>query len=514
MPQLETVFSDLNQPEERKVAALDIGSNSFHLVVARIVSGSVQILHRVKQKVRLADGLDANNLLDDAAIERGLETLGIVADSLKGFSPDSVRIVATHTLRRATNARQFIRAARTVLPYPIEVISGAEEARLIYLGVAHTNHDEGQRLVVDIGGGSTECIIGEGFQPMLLRSMQMGCVSYTNCYFPDGELKAKAFNRAITAARQQLEMVEKKYLQLGWQTAIGTSGTIKTIAMLCKEIGDVTKDNWITSKGLKKLIKECCDKGHVDKLSFTELAEERRPVFAAGLAILSAIFDALDIKEMEYSPAALREGVLYEMEDRLAHQDIRERTADSLAARYQVDIEQAKRVLATTLHIYQQIAHDWQIETEELRSMLAWAALLHEVGLQIHTRGVQRHSAYILQNVELPGFNQEQQNLLATLVRFHRKKIRIEELPEFTEYSQTQVIQLLFCLRLGVLLNIKRQDDFVPELELKLIKKAPVIAFPEQWLESKPLINADLLREAEYQSAVGIKLTVEEQNTH
>ena len=208
MTQHETVLSSVESRETNKVAALDIGSNSFHLVVARIVAGSVQILHRVKQKVRLAEGLDENNVLSEEAMERGLNMLRVIAESLRGFEPDSVRIVATHTLRKAVNARDFINQAKEILPYPVEVISGVEEARLIYSGVAHTNHADGQQLVVDIGGGSTEFVIGKGFKPLLCRSLQMGCVSYTQRFFPDGELKGKSFDRAITAAAQELEMID------------------------------------------------------------------------------------------------------------------------------------------------------------------------------------------------------------------------------------------------------------------------------------------------------------------
>ena len=228
-------FASVESREASKVAALDIGSNSFHLVVARIVAGSVQILHRVKQKVRLAEGLNEDNVLQGEAKQRGLDTLKIIADSLKGFEPDSVRIVATHTLRRAVNAKEFIEEALQVLPYPIEVISGTEEARLIYSGVAHTNHDAGKRLVVDIGGGSTEFIIGEGLSPLLLRSLQMGCVSYTQRFFANGELKAKAFDKAIIAAEQEMEPIEERYRRLGWQRCIGTSGTIKAIYNLVQQ---------------------------------------------------------------------------------------------------------------------------------------------------------------------------------------------------------------------------------------------------------------------------------------
>jgi exopolyphosphatase/guanosine-5'-triphosphate,3'-diphosphate pyrophosphatase len=507
MTDLDATFNDLDTRSVTKVAALDLGSNSFHLVVARIVSGSVQILHRVKQKVRMADGLDNDGILSEEAMQRGLDALVVMAESMQGFAPDSVRIVGTHTLRKAINAKTFIKAARNILPYPIEIISGPEEARLIYLGVAHTNHAEGQSLVVDIGGGSTEFVIGEGFNTKLLRSLQMGCVSYNLRFFKQGELKNKAFDKAITAAQQELELIERKYRLLGWQQVIGCSGTIKTIMDIVQQQSKKTSEQPITLSDLRQLIKQCCAFGHADKLNFEGLTEDRRYVFAAGLAILTAIFKSLEINEMLFSPAALREGVIYEMEERLTHTDIRQRTAESLATRYDVDTEQAKRVLATTQSLYEACKQNWDIRDNELKSMLGWAALLHEVGLQINSRGVQRHSAYILQFVDMPGFNQEQQNLLATLVRFQRKKIKLGEFTEFSQYSSEQIYKLVALLRMGILLNIKRQDEILPQMDVKADKKGWHLSFPQDWLEQKPIFIADLESEADYMQSLGMTLS-------
>jgi len=504
-----STFTNVENREVTKVAALDIGSNSFHLVVARIVDGSVQILHRVKQKVRLAEGLNEHNVLEGEAKQRGLDTLKIIADSLKGFEPDSVRIVGTYTLRKAVNAKEFIEEALQILPYPIEVISGTEEARLIYSGVAHTNHDAGKRLVVDIGGGSTEFIIGEGLSPLLLRSLQMGCVSYTQRFFPDGELSAKAFKKAITAAEQEMEPIEDRYRRMGWQRCIGTSGTIKAILgliQLGKKEGE--HEEPVTLKALKALKNQFIEAGHVDKLTYPLLSEERRPVIPAGLCVLIGLFKALRIESLEYSPAALREGVLYQMEDDLHNSDIRSRTANSLATRYAVDIAQAKMVLNTTFSLFNHCQKTWKLDHQDYRSILGWAALLHEVGLQINTQGVQRHSAYILQNADLPGFNQAQQDLLATLVRFHRKKIKPSQIPSFPQYRKEDVYRLIVLLRLGVLLNIKRQEDFLPEFVVAVEKSKLSLAFPPEWLPSKPIMTADLEREKDYQAAVGIALNV------
>ncbi|GGD65969.1 exopolyphosphatase [Lacimicrobium alkaliphilum] len=508
MNQLDTAFNDIEVRDTTHVAALDLGSNSFHLIVARINAGSVQILHKVKQKVRLAEGLDEKDILSHEAMDRGIETLQQFADSLRGFNPDSVRIVATHTLRQARNANVFIKAARKVLAYPVEIIAGIEEARLIYQGVAHTSENSGKRLVMDIGGGSTEFIIGEGFTPLLLRSLQMGCVNYTQRYFTRSELRPKAFHKARLAAGQELEMIQRRFRKLAWDQCIGTSGTIKTIVSIAEEIDPQAKPGTVNLSQIETIIKRCCEAGQYSLLPFKSLSEERAPVFAAGLAILAASFDSLNITELVFSPSALREGVIYEMEDRLEHDDIRERTADSLATRYDVDTDHARRVLQTTLEIYQQVASDWCLQTTELQQLLGWAALLHEVGLQINSRRVQHHSGYILQNAELPGFNQQQQDLLATLVRFHRKKVRTNELPEFIEYSNEQVLKLICILQLGVLLNIRRQDDFLPEISAQAKQDKLILEFDQHWLQNSPLVLADLELEAEYMRGCGIRLVV------
>ncbi|MDM7861862.1 exopolyphosphatase [Alteromonas sp. ASW11-36] len=491
----ENVLDEVEVREAERVAALDLGSNSFHLVVARIVAGSVQIVHRVKQKVRLADGL-VDGKLTAEAIQRGVDTLKVIAESLKGFETHSVRIVATHTLRKARNAHVFLYQARQVIPYPIEIISGTEEARLIYSGVAHTSHSEGRRLVVDIGGGSTEFVIGEGFEPKLLRSLQMGCVSYTRRFFANGELTEYNFSKAITAAQQALEMIDNRYRSLGWQACVGTSGTIKSIIALCQESPD--KESPVTLKQLKQLRRDCLAAKTIDALNFEGLSEDRRPVFAGGLAILIAIFKSLHIDSMEFSQAALREGVLYQMSESLEHNDIRTRTIQSLAVRYDVDTQQANLVHATALALFDACASEWQITDLALRSMLAWAALIHEVGLQINSRGVQRHGAYIMQNVDMPGFNQEEQLLLATLVRFQRKKIRVDDIPEFGLFSARQVQQLIVLMRLAVLLNIKRQEGFLPDVDFGCQGDALSVQFPPNWLDDKPIFSADLEQETQH----------------
>jgi len=506
MTEIETAFDDLEQRDSSKIAVLDIGSNSFHLVVVRIISGTVQTLHKLKQKVRLAEGLSEEGYLSEEAIRRGLETLKTFEKSISGFEPDSVRIVATYTLRKARNAHKFIKAARKIISYPVEIISGQEEARLIYNGVAHTNTLDGNTLVVDIGGGSTEFALGEKLQPKVLRSLDMGCVSYTQRFFKDGGLTQKRFDSAITAAQQQLEKIEDPFGKIGWQQCIGTSGSIESmISMYCDD-PDFCCHN-LTLEQLEDLMAYCIKRGEITRLELGEINELRTQVFPAGLAIMIAIFRSLKVQQLNYVTSALREGVIYEMDDSLRHNDIRERSVQSLAIRYDVDAQQANLVLDSCFNLYEQVKEDWQLQDNRVRALLGWAALLHEIGLHIHSRGVQKHSFYILQHADLHGFNAEQQAFLAMLTRFHRKKIRLAEIPELTQFRQIELLQCLIILRLSVLLNIKRQDNFVPEIEMEVDDHSISLAFPDEWLAQHPVIKADLEQEQEYLVNIGFKLS-------
>jgi len=505
---LSHAFAGVESRDANLYAALDIGSNSFHLVIARMLAGSMQIVQKVKHKVRLADGLDDKQILSDDAIQRGIATLQSMAESMQGLDPAHVRVVATHTLRRAKNAREFLRQAKAVFPFRIEIISGPEEARLIYGGIANTTQTEGKRLVVDIGGGSTEFALGADFAPLVCKSVQMGCVSYQQRFFEDGEITSKRFNRAVTAARQEVELVVNNLKRHKWETSIGASGTIRAISAVIAGVQELESEVSITFEDLSKLIKTCVEKGHADKLDFTGLTEDRRPVFAAGLSILYAVFKSLSLKQMQTSSAALREGVLYEIQNDDNRSDIRERTAQSLATRYDVDTQYAQKVWSNCLAIYEKVYVAWDIDDLELRHLLEWSALLHEVGLQINSRGVQRHSSYIIEQSDLPGFSQEQQKLISILVRFHRKKIKLTEIPTFANYSEKRVYALLCVLRLGVLLNINRQETMLPEFTIAASKGSIALAFPADWFDSSPLLLADIYQEAAYLESTDIVLTV------
>lgn len=490
----------------RDIAAIDLGSNSFHMVVARVVDEDLQLISRHKQRVHLADGLDHEMNLSHSAMERGLECLAMFAERLQGFDPDNVRIAATHTLRQARNAHLFLQRAKQVLPFPIEIIPGEEEARLIYLGVAHTQLEVSSKLVVDIGGGSTELIIGNDFEPELLNSKQMGCVNFTSRFFANGKITKKNINKAITACEQKLESIASSYRKKGWQIAYGSSGSIKAIREVLIGIG--FEDGLITLNRLSTLIEMLCSFDSIDDIQLQGLSDERKPVFTAGVAILTAIFQTLKLSEMHYSDGALREGLLYEMESGFARSDLRMRTTENLAKKHLVDLEHAARVKGLASDLLEQTHKALGIKRDsELANLLQWAALLHEVGLSISLRGFHRHTAYILQHTNMPGFNSEQQLLLASLTRYQRKSLKLTELPDFHLYSREQVINLIRLLRLAILINGQRNDDPLPEFTLEVNHDHWSLKGKEKdWLENNKLLSADLQSEQERWSQVNWKL--------
>ncbi|MDX1805078.1 MAG: exopolyphosphatase, partial [Alcanivorax sp.] len=411
------------------LAAIDLGSNSFHMVVARQAQGEVQLLDGLSEKVQLGAGLDKDNCLDEAAQQRALDCLGRFAQRIAGIPRGSVRVVGTNTLRLARNARQFIRCAEAVLGHDIDIVAGREEARLIYLGVAHTLADDaGRRLVVDIGGGSTELIIGERFESTETESLHMGCVSFARRFFASGEITEKGFDRAVTAVRQEVLSIHANYRRQGWQQAVGASGTIKAISQVCVDNG--WSEAGITMEALKKARKRVIKAGHADKLDLKGLREDRKPIFASGLSILYGIFEQLELAHMEVSSGALREGLLYDLLGRFGHEDVRERSIQALMNRHHVERSQAERVCATAELLYRQVAGDWRIDDDALLDTLRWGALLHEVGLAVSHSQFHKHGAYLVTNSDLPGFSRQEQQAVALLVRGHRRKVPLSLLQE------------------------------------------------------------------------------------
>jgi len=490
-------------PEETPLAAIDLGSNSFHMLVARPENGQLAVIDRLREMVRLAAGLGPDGDLDAAARDRALACLERFGQRLRGMPSGTVRVVGTNTLRKARNAGAFLDAAEAALGHPIEVIAGREEARLIYLGVAHSLPEpEGKRLVVDIGGGSTELILGDGFQPQRMDSLYMGCVSASRAHFPEGRLSREGWEAARLAARLELEPVAAVYRR-GWASVVGASGTIKAVAQTAQAAGWC--ETGITRPALKQLRKALLKAEHVDDLDLPGLKDERRPVFPGGLAVLDALFEDLGLETMEVSDGALREGLLYDLMGRIAHEDVRERTIDGLAARFGVDREQAERVEATAYSLYEKVAEPWGLDDEESANLLAWAARLHEIGLAVAYSQYHRHGAYLLANADLPGFSRPEQLRLAALVRAHRRKFPkavFKDLPGEGKRDR----RLAAPLRLAALLYRNRTDTPLPAIGVEAEGKRLNLRFPEGWLAEHPLTVADLEQEAGYLEAAGVEL--------
>lgn len=502
------MFDEAQQEKSELYAALDMGSNSFHLVVARVVSGSVQVVSKVKQKVRLAEGLDDNNVLSKEAISRGVNVLESMKDALHGVDPNAIRIVATHTLRRAKNTRKFLKQAHKVFPYTIEVISGNEEARLIFVGIGSNSSYTGERLVFDIGGGSTEFAIGSGIEPKITKSIQMGCVSYQQRFFAGGKITKKATKKAITAAKVELELAAVNLNRHKWEQAVASSGTARAVFAVINNKNKHALDAPVSYDDLTSLLTECIKLANSKNLTFEGLSADRQPVFVAGLCILIGIFQSLKVNTVQFSDSALREGVFYEIQPNHSSQNIRVRTAQSLATRYSIDTNYAHKVLSSSMYIFEQVKDSWSLQTPRLRHILGWAALLHEVGLQIHSRGIQKHSSYVLQHSEMPGFNQEQQKIIAFLVRFHRKKIRIEEFLTYASFAEQEILHLLVILRLSVLLNINRHQSSLPEFTISVDGADIKLGFAQEWFELSPLLLADISRENAYLKKIDMHLTL------
>ena len=454
--------------DDELMAAIDIGSNSFHLAIARLDHGEVRKVVSMSEKVQLAAGLDEHNILSAAAARRGLDCLSRFVARLDSVPPERVRIVATNALRQAKNADDFISRANEILPKPIEIIAGREEARLIHLGVSHTNASSDQRLVIDIGGGSTEFIIGKGFKPLLTESLQMGCVAFTKKFFDDGQITDRAFNNAIVAARKQVLAINGQYQRTGWTSVIGSSGTIKAVRNVLVSKGWSNEQEGITYKGVKKLEKLLITIGDVNNIELEGVKEHRKAVFPAGVAVLRATMKVLGIETLAYSDGALREGVMYDMLGRFASEDVRDRSVLSLIKRYSVDKKQARQVVRTSRHLFRQVQEDLQLTNED-GDVLRRAAYLHEIGLAISHSNYHRHSAYLLENSDIPGFSQVDQKRMAQLVLNHRRKLKGDRLEQTCLLGGDQLVYLCLLLRLAVSAHHSRSEYELPLMQLMIV---------------------------------------------
>ncbi len=495
----------LKKPPEI-VAAVDLGSNSFHMIVCSLTNGKLQTLDRLKEMVRLASGLDKHNNLDSKTQERALDCLERFGQRIRNFSPESVRVVGTSALRMAKNSQQFLEKAEKALNHPIHIISGIEEARLIYQGVAHSlGSNANLRLVMDIGGGSTEYIIGSGDTPRVKESTPMGCVLVSNAFFKDGKLSRNAFTQATLFAEQQLEPIQKQFQRKNWDQAIGASGSLRSIDKVLKAKN--WSNNGITKEGLELLVAHITQCSHINELNLPDLDTERLPVFPGGVAIIYATFKSLGIEQMTVSDGALREGVIHDLLGRLYDHDIRSATVQTLADRYHTDKEHASRIKQTIGFILNQLGEDYfGPNHENLVQFLNWAADLHEIGQDIAHSHYHKHSAYIIENGDFAGFSRQDQVLLSTIVKAHRRKFSRTAFKELPSPWNLDAPTLTILLRLSVLLHRNRQEYQLPDFKITVIKSKISLQFPEQWLAQAPLTHADLIQETEYLKPAGFKL--------
>jgi exopolyphosphatase/guanosine-5'-triphosphate,3'-diphosphate pyrophosphatase len=480
------------------VAAVDLGSNSFHMIICSLKDGKLQVIDRLKEMVRLAAGLDHNRNLDQPTQERALACLERFGQRISNFPPHSVSIVGTNTLRLAKNSIQFINKAEKALGHPIHVISGIEEARLIYQGVAHSLASAGNknRFVMDIGGSSTEYIIGQQDIAHTKESLNMGCVTVSQNFFKRGEISKKAFKKASLFVEQQLEPFQRKFNRSHWDEAIGASGSLKTISNVLQTSG--WSDNGITMEGLELLVAHLLKLTHYDQFLFPALSIERRPVFIGAVIIVYATFKTLNIEQMTVSDGALREGLIYDLVGRIYNHDIRSETSKMIAKRYHSDQNHAEKVKETIRYMVAQLQEVPCFQDNSISlQFLEWAADLHEIGFEIAHSHFHKHSAYIIENGDLAGFSRQDQLVLSKLVRRQRKKITQEHFADLPPPWSQDALLIAVVFRLAALLHRNRHSPR-PDFSVKIEDNTIQLKFPEQWLDQSPLTQADLEQEKYY----------------
>lgn len=480
------------------------------MVVAEENEGQLVIIDRIREMVRLAEGLDVDGKLDAEVEQRALDCLSRFGQRIRSLEDHCVSAVGTNTLRRAQNADEFLFHAEQSLGYPIEIISGIEEARLIYQGVAHTlEQDHQSKLVIDIGGGSTELIIGEDFNPKLLKSLEMGCVMMTQKFFADGKIKSKRLQEARVFVLQRMKAIHYAYKLKGWESAIGSSGSIKSIESVIREM-QLQEGEGISRAALTKLVAICSEYKKISKLDIPGLSERRQAVFLGGLIILSGVFESLNIEHMHVSQGALREGLLYDMIGRRHDNDIRNTSINSLADRFHVDLQHAQRIEETAFNFFENLKEEWFSDEEQhVRDLLRWACKVHEIGRDISHSSYQKHGAYIIQNANLAGFSQQEQCRVAALILCHRGKILKESFKEMHKDLRWKIIHLSVILRLSVIFHRSRIENTLPVMRISLENSILVIKLPDQWLNEHPLTINDLQSESVYLEAIGLSLKTE-----
>lgn len=493
-------------PDGELMAAVDLGSNSFHMVVARAVLGQMRIVDRIKEHVRLAEGLDEQGGLSEEALLRAHDCLERFGQRLAEIPRKRVRAIATNTVRQLRQPHNFLMPAEAALGHDIEVVSGREEARLIYLGVAHGNPPRGKRrLVIDIGGGSTEFIVGAGFEQLERESLQMGCIATTRRFFADGNLSAKRWKEARTEITAEFQQFSSTYLHLGWQEALGSSGTIKAVAEVATAM-KLTRGA-ITDTALAQIRDRLLEFKRIADIRLPGLSADRRPVIAGGLLILDAAFAELGLKRMQVSDYALREGVLYDILGRGSEHDPRDSSIRALAERYDVDAEQAARVEETALGLFDQVARTWQLNDDD-RRLLAWAARIHEIGLAVAHSQYHQHGAYLVEHSDIAGLSRTEQQFIAALLRNQRRALHMGSIEGLSDRLAIAALHCARVLRLSVLLHRSHDPDKIPVIQLQASNGKMKLGLSKAWLAAHPLTQADLATEIDYLQDRGQSLVI------
>ncbi len=495
------------EPEQEVIAAVDLGSNSFHMVVATLRHGQLSIIDRIRETVRLAEGLGPRAELAPAARERALRALEIFGERLREIKAVNVRAAGTNTLRRVRDDKQFVKQAESALGHPIEIISGIEEARLVYLGVAHSLPPHaGNRLVMDIGGGSTEVILGSGFDARTMESIGMGAVSVTEKFFPDGELTAERFADARIWVRLKLRPIKSFFRTQSAVEAIGTSGTILAVARIVSELKGQTEIR-LTPEDVELLLERLVGAGSWRQLELPGLSARRAEVLAGGLAILAELMATLRIEVLRTSDGALREGLLYDLVGRIQHEDARVATVAAMARRYHVDLAQAERIAVTAESLRLQLADDWDVGSDRSRLLLCWASYLHEIGLDIAHKNFHDHGAYIVEHADMPGFPAEEQAVLASLIGAQRKSLSTRSMSRFDAGLRQHSVRLAALLRLAIILHRSRSETPLPQIKTQASADGLRLIDTNDWLQNSPLTVADLESQADVFRDAGIVLT-------
>ncbi len=488
------------------IAAADIGSNSFHLVVARYTHGELRVIDRLRESVRLSAGLRKDGSLTRERRELAFSCLSRFGQRLAGFQPGHVRAVATNAVRQLAHPQAFLLPAETALGHPIEVVSGREEARLIYQGVARgLPSSEHKRLVIDIGGGSTEFIIGRGFDALERESLQVGCIASTLRFFEDGKITPRRWKQAQAEIGVELQQFGAHYRERGWSEAIGSSGTMKAIDSIVQANG--WSDQGITADSLVHLRDVLIAAGSSNGLELPGLHSERVNLIAGGVVILDTIFQTFDLKQMKVCDTAMREGLLYDMLGRALHTDPRSTSIGALGDRYGVDQIQAARVAETANTLFSEANAGWPLDVPA-QELIGWCAHIHEIGLAIAHSQHQVHGAYIVGHSDLAGFSRQEQQQMAAILRSHRRKPDADGLLGLPPRMQPETQRLTALLRLAVLLHRARSDEPLPPLRLVVDENQMTLELPSSWLESHPLTRIDLEKERDYLKQIDIKLIV------